>query len=242
MDGKRGEFLEGKVVRKHKKNSINRNIIGIQFDDGSNIDVDFPKDVTAWFDAKDIIEHDDHCCLHSFSTEKDILHDCFATILTREQVKKRPEEAEHAMKQEIKKFEDFKAFKVVKDEGQYAIKTRWVFTEHNDESKGYNLKSRLCMRGDREQNKDEIRVDSPTAHKDSLKLALAITANEGFDLVSADIKSAFLQGKTLERKVFVVPPTEAKQNGKLWLLEKGAYGLVDGSRLFYLQIKWKNWV
>ena len=55
------------------------------------IDVDFPKDVTAWFDAKDIIEDDDHCCLHSFSTEKDILHDCFATILTRGQVKKRPE-------------------------------------------------------------------------------------------------------------------------------------------------------
>ena len=35
MDGKQGEFLKGKDVRKHKKNSINRNIIGIQFDEGS---------------------------------------------------------------------------------------------------------------------------------------------------------------------------------------------------------------
>ena len=93
------------------------------------------------------------------------------------------------------------------------------------------------MRGDTEENKESIRADSPTAHKDSLKLVLAIAANEGFDLISADIKSAFLQGKSLSRKVFVIPPPEAKQDGKLWLLQKGAYGLIDGSRLFYLELK-----
>ena len=131
----------------------------------------------------------------------------------------------------------FEAFEVVPDEGQYAIKTRWVFTEHSDDSKGYTLKSRLCMRGDREDNIEQIRVDSPTAHKDSLKLALAIAANEKFDIISADVKSAFLQGKSLDRNVFVVPPVEANQHGKLWLLKKGAYGLVDGSRLFYLKMK-----
>ena len=48
---------------------------------------------------------------------------------------------------------------------------------------------------------------------------LSIAANEQFDLISADIKSAFLQGKSLDRKVFVIPPPEAKQDGKLWLLE-----------------------
>ena len=95
------------------------------------------------------------------------------------------------------------------------------------------------MRGDTEENIDYIRKDSPTAHKDSLKLALAIAANEGFEIISADIKSAFLQGKSLEREVFVIPPPEAKQDGKLWLLEKAAYGLLDGSRLFYLQLKEK---
>ena len=90
------------------------------------------------------------------------------------------------------------------------------------------------MRGDTEENIDLIRADSPTAHKDSLKLGLAIAANENFNLISGDIKSAFLQGKSLQRKVYVVPPTEADEAGNLWLLEKGAYGLLDGSRLFYL--------
>ena len=58
-------------------------------------------------------------------------------------------------------------------------------------------------------------------------------------IISADIKSAFLQGKSLNRKVYVLPPPEANNNGKLWLLEKAAYGLIDGSRLFYLELKGK---
>ena len=141
------------------------------------------------------------------------------------------------MAQEIQKFIGFEAFKSVEDNGQYAIKTRWVFTEHDDESKGYKLKARLCMRRYTEQNTENIRVDSPTAHKDSLKLALAIGANENFEIISGDIKAAFLQGRSLDREVFVHPPIEAKQEGKLWLLQKGAYGLMDGSRLFYLEMK-----
>ena len=41
----------------------------------------------------------------------------------------------------------------------------------------------------------------------------------------------------MERKVYVIPPPEADDKGMLWLLEKGAYGLLDGSRLFYLELK-----
>ena len=66
----------------------------------------------------------------------------------------------------------------VTDDGQYAIKTRWVVTEPDDVSKGYNLKARLCMHGDRENDKDSVMADSPTAYKDTLKLALAVAANE----------------------------------------------------------------
>ena len=143
------------------------------------------------------------------------------------------------MEQEIKKFEDFGAFTRVKDEGQYAITTRWLISESDDDSKGSRLKACLFMRGDTEENIDTIRADSPTAHKDSLKLALAIAANENFDLVSGDIKSAFLQGMSPERQVYVVPPLEVIEPDILWLLEKGANGILDGSRLFYWELKKK---
>ena len=37
----------------------------------------------------------------------------------------------------------------------------------------------------------------------------------------------------------MIPPAEAQEDGMLWLLKKGAYGLIDGSRLFYLELKKK---
>ena len=43
----------------------------------------------------------------------------------------------------------------------------------------------------------------------------------------------------MNRKVFVVPPPEAKQEGKLWLLKKYAYRLIDGSHSLYLELKEK---
>lgn len=218
------EVITGKVLRKQKPNSIHKNIIGVQLENGQEIDFDFSNEVQNWRYIKE--------------KPSDTVNENYVTKLTKAQVKGR-KDVEKAMQDEISKFESFQAFKTVKDEGQYAIKTRWVYTEHDDESKGYKVKARLCMRGDTEENADNIRVDSPTAHKDSIKLALAIAANENFDIISADVKSAFLQGKTLDRDVFVIPPPEANQEGMLWLLQKGAYGLMDGSRLFYLEFKEK---
>ena len=228
VDGKE-EVFTGKVLRKQKPNSIHKNIVGVQLENGQEIDFDFSNEVQNWKYIKE---------KPADTENENILNENFVTVLTKAQVKGR-KDVEKAMKDEISKFESFEAFKTVKDEGQYAIKTRWVYTEHDDESKGYKVKARLCMRGDTEENADNIRVDSPTAHKDSIKLALAIAANENFDIISADVKSAFLQGKTLDRNVFVIPPPEAKQEGMLWLLQKGAYGLMDGSRLFYLEFKEK---
>ena len=232
-------ILYGKVLRKSKPNSVNKNVVVIKLKEGMERAYDFSENVVDWSDENEgFDETDDPCCLHSFSENKDIIHSNYLTILTKAQLNGRTD-VKPAIELEIKKFEDFGAFKRVKDEGQYAIKTRWVFSESEDESKGCKLKARLCMRGDTEENIDAIRADSPTAHKDSLKLALAVAANENFELISGDIKSAFLQGMSLQRKVFVIPPAEAKESETLWLLQKGAYGLLDGSRLFYLELKKK---
>ena len=217
----------GRVVNKHKNKSIYRNVLAIEHEEGLVKEYNFTRDIDQWVEEKvENSEVPEPCC--------PILH---SKVLTKVQAKAKPG-WQNAVEQEIKKFENFGAFKRVKDEGQFAIKTRWVYTEA-DESKGVHndLKARLCMRGDTEEDKDQIRADSPTTHKDSLKLGLAIAANEGFSLTSGDIKSAFLQGKSLQRNVYVIPPPEAKEKDTLWLLEKAAYGLLDGSRLFYLELK-----
>lgn len=230
------DVLCGKVMYKHKKSSIHKNILSIKFDNGTVKDYDFSKDVDEWSDSRKIESEEIlvPCCLYSMSEETS--HECYLTILSKAQYQNKPG-VDKAMEDEIRKFEKFDAFQTVDDNGQYAIRTRWVVTEHEDTSKGYNLKTRLCMRGDKERDIENVRTDAPTAHKDTFKLTLSIAANEGFDITSADVKSAFLQGRILYRNVFVIPPVEANQKGKLWLLNKAAYGLIDGSHMFYLQLK-----
>ena len=140
------------------------------------------------------------------------------------------------MKAEIRKFQEFEAYEEVDDEGQSSIPIRWVVTKNPDSGKNQPIKARLCIRGDLEKNKAEVRSDSPTIAKETLKMAIFVAANEGFDVKSVDIKSAYLQGNELERKIFVKPPSEAETE-KLWLLKKAAYGILDGGRLFYLRLE-----
>ena len=140
-ESKTGNILRGKVVNKQKKASINKNILGIKLEDDILKDFDFMTDIDEWMYAKDSCENTvEPCCLYSIASEEIITHDCFATVLTKNQIKNRPG-AENAMKDEIRKFENFGAFKTVDDNGQYAIRTRWVITENDDESKGYKLKN-----------------------------------------------------------------------------------------------------
>ena len=61
-------------------------------DDGSKKEFDFAKDVVEWMGSHDPPEE---------------VNEIFATVLTKAQVKARPDEAKEAMEQEMKKFEDF---------------------------------------------------------------------------------------------------------------------------------------
>ena len=139
------KFIQGKVLKKNKPKSIHRNMIKICMEDGTEKYYDVVKDNIEWKDAHENVEDQPEvCCFHSLQEEKDIMHEIFVPVLTKAQVKNRPD-APKAMEDEIKKFESFDAFEKVNDEGQFVIKTRWVFAEHADESKGYTLRARLCM-------------------------------------------------------------------------------------------------
>jgi len=72
---------------------------------------------------------------------------------------------------------------------------------------------------------ENIQVDAPTAAKVTLRTVLAIVANEDWILKTIDIKAAFLQGRPIERSVYLIPPGEAELTGKLWRHCK-TYGLV----------------
>ena len=202
------------------------------------VEKDFENGTAEWKDQPEpeVIEKND--------TDEDVLENLFLEsnldgVFPVQKVSPkdydRPE-VEAAIGAEIAKYKNFKAFKEVNDNGQKCIPTRWVITEQSDSGKNEPIKARLCIRGDLEKGKEDIRSDSPTASKEAIKLALIIAANEGFKVQSGDSKSAYLQGELLKREIYVKPPKEANANGKLWLLLQGAYGIVDGGRLFYLRL------
>ena len=116
------------------------------------------------------------------------------------------------------------------------ISYTWVLTEKQVEKKMI-IKARLCARGDEESN--QVRTDSPTAMKISLRIIFMVSASKGWRMEACDSKSAFLQGSPLDRTVYMTPPGECKKRNKgriVWKLKKALYGLDDASRSWYLKV------
>ena len=67
---------------------------------------------------------------------------------------------------------------------------------------------------------------------------LAIAASKNWTIETSDVKSAFLQGRSLDRQVIIKPPKEANvEKGKLWELKVALYGLDDASLQFFFKCK-----
>ena len=229
----KNEWKTARVVASWKKNSIYKYWKHLLMDGDIVVEKDFENGIEEWkVKPEENEDAHDHLLLE---TDPDGV---FPVQLVPPKDYDMPE-VKAAIAREISKYESFGAFKEVDDVGQKSIPTRWVVSEQADSGKGEPYKARLCMRGDLEHGKENIRSDAPTASKEAIKLTLAIAANEGFTVKSGDIKSAYLQGEAIDRNIFVKPPKEANVKNKLWLLLQGAYGIVDGGRLFYLKLSEK---
>ena len=137
-----------------------------------------------------------------------------------------------AKEKELENWDNFGTYVEVEDVGQEKLNTNWVIVQ-----KGDAIKARLCVRGDQEKDKEDIRTDSPTVHKTSIKLFYLLAALNDWKIKTADVMAAFLQGADLDRDVYVRPPKERRVPGVLWKMVKEAYGLVDASRGFYLELE-----
>ena len=119
---------------------------------------------------------------------------------------------------ELKKWRDLGVYEEVPDEGQYAINTRWVYSEKivDEEIK---RKARLVAKGYEEYSFNE-NTDSPTCQKESIRVMLSLIPTLDWELSSLDVMAAFLQGKPVERDIFIKPPKEANVENKLWKLKQ----------------------
>ena len=107
---------------------------------------------------------------------------------------------------------------------------RWVVTVKPDGT----VKCRLVGRG-YEENTESIRTDSPTCSRDTLRVLMSLVVSIGWIIQHIDVESAFLQGKRLDRDVYIRPPLEAETDN-LWKLNKCMYGLADAPRMWYTEL------
>ena len=134
---------------------------------------------------------------------------------------------------ELNNWKTNEVYKEVNNQGQEYVSVRWVTTTNLIDKKVI-CKARLCARGFEEEQ--PFRTDSPTGSREGLRLTLSVIASNNWELNSLDIKSAFLQGKDIDRTVFIKPPPEASTD-KLWKLKKCVYGLADAPRKWHIKLK-----
>lgn len=146
------------------------------------------------------------------------------------------EQCKEAKRVELKKLEEWGEYREVEDIGQFRISSTWVLWMKQGQEGSEEVRARLVARGFEEQN--EVPSDSPTIDKANIRILLALCVANKWVLQTSDVKSAFLQGRKLERLVTMKPPREAKvQKGYLCQLEVALYGLDDASLQFYLKCK-----
>ena len=140
-----------------------------------------------------------------------------------------------AKEKELENWKNFEVYEEVEDKGQNTISTRWVITEKSQQNGSKGIKARLVVRGFEEEQ--EMQSDSPTAAKSTLRVFFAVATNQRWKCETIDIKAAFLQGKEIEREVYLKPPIEAEIPGYVWKLKKVAYGLDDAARNWFLSVE-----
>ena len=88
------------------------------------------------------------------------------------------------------------------------IDMMWVVQRglEDDGKNSGDTKARLLVRGDLDRGEDDIPCDSPTVDRTTIKVMLSVAANQGFEVRSLNISAAFLQGRQIDRDVYVRPP------------------------------------
>ena len=143
------------------------------------------------------------------------------------------EDIRRAKSMELLQWKVQNVYTEVCDINQDCVSLRWVIQPKIIDGQP-SVKARLCARGfEEEQN---FRTDSPTCSREGVRIALTLIASNSWSLNSLDVKTAFLQGRPIEREVYVKPPKEAETN-KIWKLNKTVYGLADASRSWYLKLR-----
>ena len=121
-----------------------------------------------------------------------------------------------------------------------AIGVKWIYrTKFNADGSINKHKARLVVKGYAQMvGVDFSETFAPVARLDTIRILLALAAQNGWTIHQMDVKFAFLNGY-LEEEIFVEQPEGFVIQGeeeKVYLLKKALYGLKQAPRVWYNRI------
>jgi hypothetical protein len=146
-----------------------------------------------------------------------------------------------AMDREMQSIQKNKTWELVKlPAGKKPIGLKWVFKQkRNSEGDVVKHKARLVAKGYvQKHGVDYEEVFAPVARLDTVRVLLALAANQGWKVHHLDVKSAFLHGE-LEEEVYVSQPEGYVVKGKeqcVLKLSKALYGLKQAPRAWNVRL------
>uniref|UniRef100_A0A2N9GX95 Uncharacterized protein n=1 Tax=Fagus sylvatica TaxID=28930 RepID=A0A2N9GX95_FAGSY len=147
----------------------------------------------------------------------------------------------NAMNEEIKAIKKNDTWELTTlPHGKKAIGVKWVYKmKKNAKGEVERYKARLVVKGySQQQGIDYDEVFAPVARLETIRLLIALAAQNKWSIFQMDVKSAFLNGY-LEEEVFVEQPigyVVKGQEGKVLKLKKALYGLKQAPRAWNSRI------
>jgi Reverse transcriptase (RNA-dependent DNA polymerase) len=103
--------------------------------------------------------------------------------------------------------------------------------QNKDGSKRY--KARLVARGFEDAEKKNVTRDAPVASTSSQRMAIQALVVKQWTLTSWDFETAFLQGKPIERDIFIAAPPNYVYSNSCWRLKRAVHSLVSAPKAWY---------
>lgn len=124
--------------------------------------------------------------------------------------------------------------------GHKKIGVKWVYkTKLKENGEVDKYKARLVAKGYKQEfGVDYREVFAPVARLDTIRLMIAMAAQNSWPIFQLDVKSAFLHGE-LQEQVFIEQPPgyiKAGEENKVYRLKKALYGLKQAPRAWYSRI------
>lgn len=141
----------------------------------------------------------------------------------------------HAMKEELAAIQDNETWEITSlPTGQRPIGLKWVYKLKKDpQGVVVKHKARLVAKGYvQKKGVDFEDVFAPVARLETVRLLIALAAQEGWEVHHMDVKSAFLNGGLCEEVYVSQPPgyVEEGNEHKVLKLKKALYGLRQAPR------------